>query len=326
MPESIHQIVYESKLRNWEQHASVRVKPRRELAESPDSALYFPPELVPVASHPLVIDRGPEAVTRVLVHALYAYLDFTVDLEQNSVNPVCAAISQGRSGFWLPDPMRRDAFKIYTDEAWHAQFSDDLADQVARATCIPLVDTPPVLRKRLATLSATTALPTPLTAIVFAIVSETLISGILADIPRDQRVVGAVRDIVTDHAIDEGIHHAYFSSLLEYIWPQFRPSHKIAASLLLPDLIKAFLEPDLTRLASALYDIGLSEQEVGEVLCDCYDKASVLQTVRANARATLRYFTRLGIFEDTRVIEEFHSAQLLSDQDMLVSDPTANPL
>jgi P-aminobenzoate N-oxygenase AurF len=311
VPESIDHIVYESKLRNWEHRASVRVKPHRELpTDAGIGLLYFPPELVPAATHPHISRRGPGAVTRVLVHALFAYLDFTVELEQNSVNRVCAAISQRRTGLRLPDLMRRDAFKIYTDEAWHAQFSDDLEEQVARATGIQPIDEPPALRRRLAALSAGTVLTPSLTAIVFVIVSETLISGVLADIPRDSRVTKAVRDIISDHAIDEGVHHAYFSSLLEYVWPQLSAGQQLAASLLLPDLIKAFLEPDLKRLAVTLYDVGLSEQEVGEVLSDCYDEASVQKDVAANARATLRYFSQVGIFDEPRVIEAFSAARL----------------
>jgi hypothetical protein len=302
MGHSIGEIIYESSLRRWDERASVRVKPRRRMPTDERRLLYFPPELVPAASHPLVVCRGPMATTSVLVGALYTYLDFTVELEQYSVNPVCAAISRNRAGFILPDLMRQDAFKIYTDEAWHAQFSDDLAMQVAGATGVVPPDRPPALRKRLLRLGESTSLPPQIMALVFAIVSETLISSFLADIPRDERIVTAIREVVKDHAIDEGVHHLYFASLLEHIWPQLTSEHKFDVSILLPKLIRAFVDPDLARVAAMLHDAGLSETEVGEVICDCYQRDGATKPA-TSAHATLRYFANVGIFDDSRARE-----------------------
>ena len=72
-----------------------RAKPRRVLHEErEDGKLFFPPELVPVAGHPLVAARGAAAVDRVLLQRLHVYLDFTAELEQMSINPVTQRISR----------------------------------------------------------------------------------------------------------------------------------------------------------------------------------------------------------------------------------------
>src|ERR687886_110138 len=122
---------YRSRFRSWYERASVRAKPRRIVESLEEDKLFFPPELVPVATHPLVSEQGEEVARRVLLRRLYLYLDFTADLEEIA----------------------------------------------------------------------------GLTKVFFTVVSETLISAILSDIPHDQRVVGAVRAVIADHAEDEGRHH-----------------------------------------------------------------------------------------------------------------------
>ena len=66
---------------------------------------------------------------------LYRYLDFTTELELDVINTVSKDIAGlGRLDLELPDVMRADAFKLCTDEAHHAYFSDDIKRQVVQAT------------------------------------------------------------------------------------------------------------------------------------------------------------------------------------------------
>src|SRR5262245_21276517 len=98
---------YESKFGNWDNRAAVRSRPRR-LIEAPDleSRVFFPPESVPALSHHLVIRRGPEVVSQILLHSLYQYLHFTTTLEQVAVLPVTSNISLGLAGYSVPEAMR----------------------------------------------------------------------------------------------------------------------------------------------------------------------------------------------------------------------------
>jgi hypothetical protein len=107
----IAEAAYSSKFSGWHSRASVRSKPRREIAEhEPRDHVYFPPELVPVAQHALVQELGAETVDRVLIQNLHTYLEFTSELEHGAVNPVAAMISRRRSGFDLPETMIEDAY------------------------------------------------------------------------------------------------------------------------------------------------------------------------------------------------------------------------
>jgi hypothetical protein len=309
----IAEAAYKSAFTSWHARASVRAKPRRQIEdEEPSELVYFPPELVPAARHPLVRELGAGTVDRVLIQNLHTYLEFTSELEHGAVNPVVAMISRRRSGFDLPETMIEDAYKIYTDEAWHAQFSDDLQRQVASRTGVgPSVFEEPNFFRRLNGFQRDLGSDEQkLVMIFFTIVSETLISAILSGIPSDPRVVTAVRELVADHAQDEGRHHAYFSRLLEFTWPRLNKAHKALIGPLLPEMILAFLEPDFVAIAGNLRACGLTAEQIDQVMTESYPFETIRAGIRADSRQTLRHFERVGIVEDPRTAEALEASRL----------------
>jgi hypothetical protein len=307
---------YISHFERWDALASVRRKPRREY-EVEGLGLYFPPELYPVVLHPIVADKGEAVVRGLLLQRLYDYLDFTTELENLAVIPVATKISRGRSGLILPQRMRADAYKIVTDEAWHAQFSYDFAHQIATTTGCSRLDANashgPAFLSRLDELRE--RLPLELRGVeslLFAIVSETLISGILSDIPRDGRLPHAVREVVRDHAEDEGRHHVYFRSVLKHFWPALTPAERRAVGPLVPDAIHAFLEPDYQRAACHLRCIGLTREEIDQVIAESWPVHKVRQSISSAASQLMRYFTEVGALDDARTLASWEEAGLLS--------------
>jgi len=316
----IEAAVYRSKFTGWEERSSVRTKPRRLLAEPAEQGLYFPPEAVPFLDHALVTaleDQRPSSDRSVrdeiLMQRLHVYLDFTAELEQRAVNPICATISRRRSGFDFPPGMIQDAHKIYTDEAWHAQFSDDMQRQiVTRSGVQPVLPPTPAFMRRLASAEAGTPDDARgLNPLFFTIVSETLISAILTDIPRDERLDGGVRELVADHAADERVHHAYFVRVLKQVWHQMRPRQRVAVGSHVAEFIRAFLDPDYDAQARILRSVGLDADQSGQVLCDVYDDRVIAADVRANARHTLRHFANVGLLDDPCAVESLQQAGLL---------------
>jgi hypothetical protein len=308
MPRKIEDAVYHSKFRRWDVEASVRAKPRHVVGPD-DGGLYFRPEAVPFLDHPLVRARGAEVADAILLQRLHVYLDFTAELEQSAVNPVCAAISRRRSGLALPEAMLADAHKIYTDEAWHAQFSDDLQRQIVRRTGVaPVLPEAPAFMSRLAAAEARMpAEAAGLAPLFFAIVSETLISAILFDIPRDSRVRPSVRAMVADHAADERIHHAYFAKLLQYAWHQLGARQRRAVGVQIPEFIRAFLDPDYPALVGILRSVGLEPDDAGQVLSERLDERRVAVDAAASARHTIRHLASVGVFEDPEIAEAFEA-------------------
>ena len=304
---------YTSRFHNWERRASVRNKPQRALDDADGARLFFPPELVPVTAHPLVRRLATQPVENLLVHRLHHYLWFTTELEAIGVIPVTLSLGLGRSGLDLPEPMRRDALKITTDEAWHAQFSDDLIAQVAQETGIgPRLPAAGQFTERLAELRAAAGPGLGhLCDLLFAVVSETLISALLSDIPKDTRLRTAVRDIVADHAEDEGRHHAYFRSLLTRLWPALGRRERRVLGPMVPDLVRVFLEPDYGAVSFAMLATGVPGHALEQVMAESYPADRVTRDIAAAARTTVRYFTEVGALDDPATGEAFAAAGLL---------------
>jgi hypothetical protein len=302
-----------SKLAHWDSKASVRVKPRRVLQDDEAAGkLFFTPELVPVANHPLVARLGPEAVRDLQVKTLYRYLDFTTRLELEAINVVACDIALGRAGPGLPDVMRADAFKLCTDEAHHAYFSDDTRRQVVEATGVAPgpAATPPFLRRLRALRRNLPPDQKRLSLSLFAVVSETLISGILAQVPRDARVVSAVRAMIADHAEDEGRHSAFFSQFFAYLWPRLGDGLRAELGPLLPRFIRAFLEPDIAAIRRSLRGFPLRPDEIEAILAESYPVAEVTANAREAATVTLHLFEHNGVMDDPRLADAFREQGL----------------
>ena len=303
---------YTSAFARWETHSSVRNRPRRVLDDPDDHPVFFPPEFVPAVSHPLVVARGPATTRRILLHSLYQYLHFTTVLEQTAVLPVTGAIALNRGGLDLPERMRADAFKITTDEAWHAQICYDFTAEVARRTGVAAgaVVGPAFERRLRQARDDTEPGLRPLLDLVFAVVSETLVSSLLAGIPRDTRLPEPVRKLVADHAADEGRHHSYFRGLLRVLWPRLSAAERRLIGPSVPDMIRTFLHPDLDAVAAILAACGFTRAETPTILADSYPPESPLFDIAHGARATVQSFREVGALGDPRTRDSFAAAGL----------------
>lgn len=287
---------YASAFDTWFDRATVRTRPRRARESTASTAeVYFTPELAPIATHPLVVAHGAESVGRVLVRRLYDYLHFTAELEQVAVIPIASQIARGRTGIDLPVAMRADAAAIVTDEAFHAQVSYDLASSVESRTGVsPGRLVVPRFVTRLEQIRH--SLPADLhglAGLVFAIISETLITSTLVTLPRDPRLARCVRDVVLDHAVDEGRHHAFFAVLLERLWPCLDRRQAARIGVHIPAMIDAFLMPDARALASELRDLPLVDRQRREIVAQAIDTATTREATAA-AATTVRYLEKVG--------------------------------
>lgn len=299
---------YRSPMRSWDARAAVRTAPRR-LIEGREDTLYFSPDLVPATAHPTVRKLPPVLFRQLLVQHLYRYLDFTAKLESIVVNRAALGIATGAIEVGIPPEMRQDAYKIYCDEAYHTVMSVDLAHQVELVTGIPpqLPDCPSFLRRLGELADATPDRDRALMELVFVIVSETLISATLQEVPDHPDVAPAVREVIADHAIDEGRHHAFFAVFLKALWGRLTSEERLLVGLWVPRLIDAFLRPDIHALAAELAGYGLTADNVHEVIADVYP-ATVIQAHQARmSRQTLRYFTELGAFNSAECVHELHT-------------------
>ncbi|WP_206619451.1 diiron oxygenase [Streptomyces hoynatensis] len=295
-------------LDRWYEAAGVRGGVRRIFhAEAERGHVFFPEHLVPHLDHPEVRALAPERIRELTIRHLYQFLHSTTHLETRVVNGAAEPVANGRSGMDFPSALRMDAFKVYCDEGYHALYSLDLADQIARVTGIPVpkVDYGGFVTALEAAGRALLPGDPVLAGQLQAVVFETLITAVLNEVPQDPTVVSTVRDLMRDHAKDEGRHHRFFSAFFLELWARLNRSRRIAAGRALPAMIRAALEWDLAPVHGSLRLAGLGEEQARAVLADCYAGEAVTARIQAVSRATVRLCAQVGAFELPGVAEAF---------------------
>jgi hypothetical protein len=103
----------------------------------PDVALqletrhWFPPAFLPYLAHPVIQAAGSACVARLSANHLVHFLDYTTLLEHRIVNRAVETIVHGELPAYVPTRMKNAALQLYTDEGYHALFSNQLAEQIA---------------------------------------------------------------------------------------------------------------------------------------------------------------------------------------------------
>jgi hypothetical protein len=272
----------------WYEVAGVRSGVRRTFhAEMEQGMVFFPAALVPYLAHPLVQVLSPDAWRELTLRHLYQFLASTTHIETRVVNRGAEAIANDRMALGFDASVRLAAFKVYCDEGYHALYSLDLADQIASVTEVPIPEADyGGLVARLEA-SAQRLLPDlpDLAQLLQVIVFETLITAVLKDIPSDPTVVSAVRELMRDHARDEGRHHRFFAALFPELWMRLSAELRERVARTLPRLIRDCLSWDTAPVKASLRAAGLGAEAAEQVVRDCYQDD--LRRIREITRATV---------------------------------------
>ena len=300
-------------LANWYRAAGVRAGVRRVFRdETAQGKVFFPARLVPYLEHQAVLGLEPARRRELTVRHLYQFLLSATHVETRIVNRAAELIVHSRAGLDLPVPVRLDAFRVYCDEGYHALYSLDLADQIAAVTGIAvpewdyggLVDGLTAAARRL--LPEEPRLAQLLQVVVF----ETLITAVLNELPADRSVVTTVRDVMRDHAKDEGRHHRFFAGFFHELWAQLSPSLRPRVARLMPVLIRGCLDWDTHPVRSSLQLAGLDQATAHDVVQDCYGETNV-ERVREICRATVKVCESAGVLDVPGAGEMFAAAGLV---------------
>lgn len=300
-------------LAQWYETAGVRTGVRRVFHDdTPGGKVFFPAQLVPYLTHEAVQGLPPEQLRELTVRHLYQFLLSATHLETRIVNRAAELIATNQVGLDLPTSARLDAFKVYCDEGYHALYSLDLADQIAAATGIPIPDWDyGGLVDGLAD-SGRRLLPDEprLAQLLQVVVFETLITAVLNELPNDQSVVTTVREVMRDHAKDEGRHHRFFAGFFHELWTQLSPSLRPRVAHLMPVLIRGCLDWDANPVRSSLRLAGLDLSTADEVVRDCYGDPDIGR-IQDICQATVRMCESAGVLNTPGAEEEFAAHGLL---------------
>ncbi|MFJ8011414.1 diiron oxygenase [Streptomyces sp. NPDC096339] len=307
-----------SPLDRWYETAGVRGGVRRIFhAETEQGRVFFPHSLVAHLDHPEVKALAPERIREISVRHLYQFLHSTTHLETRVVNGAAEPVANGNTGMHFPSALRMDAFKVYCDEGYHALYSLDLADQIAAVTGIEVPDVDYGGFVTALQDSGRRLLPEdPLLAgQLQAVVFETLITAVLNEVPQDPTVVSTVRDLMRDHAKDEGRHHRFFSAFFLELWARLDRPRRILAARALPAMIRAALDWDVEPVRVSLRLAGLDEDRIEAVITDCYGKDAGISRIQTVSRSTLRLCAQVDAFDLPGAADAFASYGLRAPED-----------
>ena len=294
----------------WNELSWIRSKPIR---KDSISGLPFSPKLVPLSFHQTIAEDSNAWMT-VLAYRLLTHLQFTTLLELNYVNPVCSALVQGQAPIFLTTEQRNDALRIYCDEGGHALFVELLSTQVEETfginrSIISCIQFHRTLENIIA--KHQTRLSPNLIKLFFVTISETLVTNILNNIPDDPQVASVIRAVISDHAADEALHSIYFRNLFPLLWHSLAPYEKKEMGQLLPQLVWAFLEPELQIEYNVLIGLGFDAKDAEDILEEVYVPGQVAQAVRQTASPTLKMFEAAGVFSIPAVKQCFVDHELI---------------
>ncbi|MBK5553527.1 diiron oxygenase [Pseudomonas sp. TH03] len=289
-------------LGEWNTRASVRVSEHTyalpaDLEHQLQTRYWFPPAFLPYLNHPSIEAAGQSTLHRLSANHLVYFLDYTTLLEHRIVNRAVETIVHGELDLNIPQRMKTAALQLYTDEGFHALFSNSLAEQIARFYGITQR---PMMPQRITRLNALLA-QTPdrhsaLAWFLVGFVSETIIARELLDVCRES-LVTSVQEMLRDHLTDEARHSRYFSEVFHYLWLTLTSSQRTFAARLLVDIIQVFFEVDERWLKESLHSAGLSAACIADILGGLTGIQAVVQRARSGAGATLQALRNAGFFD-----------------------------
>jgi hypothetical protein len=249
---------------DWYQSAAVRRWSWPETsADQQGGYNYFSPNLVTAAQHPRVRAGGPAVTTCLQRRHLFRYLAVTEAIEIELVNPaLCHVMKQPELRDFVPQ-----AYRIYTDEGFHAVMCLELRERLVGSAEVPYVT-----RYRSAGLMRIFALcgsyperMRDLALFTAASLNETLITPSLRQ-STDPTVAPLVRRVIEAHAADEAVHHAFFARLFCTVWAGLPSADQQLLAELIPQLGTALLQMDWDAVGQDLVEEGFDSADVALII------------------------------------------------------------
>ena len=304
---------YRKHFSDWDSFAAVRIKPNTYRLDSEGlqkelhNKRWFIPQGIPLLSHPLLKNLSNEEVQYLMGRFLLQFLEYGVLMEHEYVNTITAEIALGECNFNIPEIMRLDGMRIYTDEGYHACFTLEAAQYVREYIGLPATAWP-LKNSRLEGMRKliSDAPDNDQFLVRFGIVSisETVAAKELSESMRNI-VVDPITNLFIDHAQDESKHCLYFSALLTVIWEQLSLEEKIKLGCYFPKILKAFVNINVYPLYEALNEIGVRGESAETIVTESYPVTFSVKRALGVATKSFDLFKRLQIFKHQDIRKSF---------------------
>jgi P-aminobenzoate N-oxygenase AurF len=233
---------YQSHSDSWEDNASIRTRPRREVEE--DKLNYYPIERQPLCTHPRISELQFEKVNYVLLQSLYKYLNDIIIFETEIVNKTAKDIAKARFPFDFPFACRYDAMSVVIDEDYHAYVAMDYIHQVMSRTGVVPITLPDKIELSIAIPETIQQLPQKYRAgmeLIAVAISENTVTADVAAFARDSSVKRSLKGLMSDHLVDEGRHSMFWTHLVKLYWLGIDEDARLEIGKMIPVFLKRYL-------------------------------------------------------------------------------------
>ena len=237
---------YRSHSVSWEERATVRSRPRREIEG--DDLLFYPVARQPLCAHPLISSLGKEVQNFILLQSLYKYINDIIIFETEIVNHTARRIAKGQFSFPYSFQCRYDAMSVVVDEDYHAYVAMDYFDQVLRSTGTQPIELPQAIELSRAIPLALSKLPPQYRdgmELLAVAISENTVTAEVAAFSRDPTLKRSVKGMMADHLADEGLHSVFWINIVRLFWNNADEDMRLALGKVLPIFLQASLTNDI---------------------------------------------------------------------------------
>lgn len=318
---SNHHAFYQSRSAQWDQRAGVRNNPERyelNLVEDQSSETsWHLPNYSAILEHSELQNLTDEQKEFVMGTQLLEFVTKQTVFEIDCVNAVASKIAHNKTDFKLSESLKLDALKIYTDEGYHAYYTQKVANQIREHYKIGESDIYPFVRpfyEKLDKLFSQFGEEyVDLAKLGLVIVGE---SQIVSDISEEMKQIvhEPIRVMFRDHMADEVFHAKFFAVLLESVWPQLDLDSQVVLCKSMIDSMILLGTPRTDIYYFSLAQLGFSSQTIRKCIEETYETHEwTVARIAERVKPTISLLHTVGVFKNLKCRDLFESSLLMPE-------------
>jgi hypothetical protein len=307
--------IYIKTKKDWDKRSSVRTSEETyDLnLDNMDSTIVSDQQFstyCPILLHEKLKLLGNKQKKFVMGSQLLEFLIKTTKFEVDYVNKVTNSLALGKYKFDIPNILKLDALKIYTDEGYHSYFSKKISDQIMDYFNITSDLMPYVVNffDRVDNIGSKFDKKFDyLSNLSCVVVSEAMICHDISDEMRGV-VYEPVRIMFREHMHDEYFHANYFGTLFKVLWPQLSKEEKEIMGHNLCESMDIFAEPRTNIYFYSLSKLGFTKEFISQCIKDIYNTHEwKVDKAKKKMTQPLKLLNDCGVFEIQSIRKEFEN-------------------
>jgi hypothetical protein len=262
-----------------------------------------------ILTHSDLINLSDEKVEYVKGIQLLEFVLKQTVFEVDCVNYVASKIAHDKYKFKLTQKLKLDALKIYTDEGYHAYYTQKVAQQIANYYDVNTDDLQKYISDYYLKIDELVGRYGPeykdLCMLAFVISGE---NQIVSDISEQMRgvVYEPIRNMFRNHMKDEVFHAHFFTQIFKEAWPQLNDIEKEYMGLTFLESMKILGLPRTDIYYYSLSKIGYSNEQISKYINDIYNTLEWKEVrIRDRMLPTIELLKNSNVFEIKSLKEKF---------------------